>query len=120
MNSENIIWDTITDSAKTKFDYDSFAKPFLDFDEQIPENILFKVIISLAAKEKAEVISYTILNELIMIGFKVDKSEIDNFIKEKGELLKLEIYCSQLASDMLQNGDDTSFVLKSIKQLLDK
>ncbi|WP_445956550.1 hypothetical protein [Yeosuana sp.] len=115
---EDLIWDTITNSAKTKFDYVTFSKDFNEIDDEIADNILFKLIIELASGETKETISNKIYMDVLMLGFKWDKAEIDEFIKDKDLALKLEIYVAGLANDMLQQGNSTKSVLNSINTLL--
>ena len=115
---ENQIWDTITNSAKKKFDYTSFEEGFEDYDENIAENILFKIIASYAANEKDETIAAIIFNDLLITGFVIDKNVLDSFLVGKKELFKVEIYCTQFARDLLQDGNSNFSVLNSINKLL--
>jgi hypothetical protein len=117
-NTEELIWDRITNSAKTRFDYTTFAKEFNEIDENIAENILFKTIVGFASKKTKSELSFELFNEILLIGYKCDIKEIRVFIDDKEELLKLEIYVSQLAGSMLQNGQDPLSVLQFANQLL--
>lgn len=54
----------------------------------------------------------------MMIGFVWKLEDIQDFIKDKDKLLKLEIYTSQLAGTLLEDGNDPLMVLNSINQLL--
>jgi hypothetical protein len=44
-NSSEIIWNSITDNAKKKFDYKSFEEQFIEIDENLADNTLFKIIV---------------------------------------------------------------------------
>ena len=61
-----LIYDNITNSAKTKFDYKSFAKGFDEIDEKIADNILFKVLVEFASDEEKENIAYKLFNEILL------------------------------------------------------
>lgn len=117
-SNTDIIWNAITDSAKKKFDYNSFEEQFSDVDENLADNLLFKIIIGFASEKSTEIISLELFNELMLIGFIWELKDIHDFIKEKEKLLKIEIYSSQLAISLLEDGNDPMTVLHSINQLL--
>jgi len=63
---EDIVWNTITDSAKTRFDYVTFES---DFDDgTMAENILFLTIIGHAQGESVEHIASDISTQLLLLG----------------------------------------------------
>jgi hypothetical protein len=117
-DNTELIWGTITDSAKKKFDYNSFEEQFAEIDENLADNILFKIIIGFASNKTSEKISLELFNELMMIGFLWKLEEVQKFVNDKDKTLKLEIYSSQLASSLLQDGNDPLAVLNSVRQLL--
>jgi len=114
----DLVWNAITDSAKKKFDYKSFEEQFAEIDENLADNILFKILIGFASKKTDEIISHELFNEMMMIGFIWKLEDIKDFIKDKGKTFKLEIYLSQLASSLLEDGSDPVMVLSSISPLL--
>lgn len=111
---EEKIWNTITDSAKRKFDYSSFKKDF-PFD---PDNVIFKVIVGLVNKKEKEELIAELHIEMLMTGFIWKKNDIEKFIDGKESLFKTEIFATQLAFDMLQKGNAPLIVLNSISQIL--
>jgi len=115
---EELIWNTITDSAKGKFDFEGFEKPFIEFDENLPGIVLFKIIIELANKSESKIISAKIFNDLILSGFDTDKKDLDVLIEELADKLKVEIYATQLAFGMLNDGTSETSTLKAINQFL--
>jgi len=117
-DKQDLIWNAITTSAKSKFDYSSFEKDFNEIDENIAENILFKVTVGFANQQTSDVISAELFNQMMMIGFVWDKVEIKDFVEGKDQLLKLEIYTTQLAGSLLEEGKDSLEVLNTVKQLL--
>ena len=112
-NREDKIWDAITDSAKKRFDYQTVKNSF-PTDEQnqelIADNIVWKIINYLQVKKSKAELSATIFTDLLMLGFKVDKVWLDNFIDDKDEAFKIEISVSKLATDMLNGGIDPDAV----------
>ena len=111
---EDKIWDSITDSAKGKFDYSTFKENF-PFD---PDRIIFKIIMGFAMNKKKEILTLELFNEILMTGFKWDEKEIAKFIEDKEKLFKQEIYASQFASNLLNTGHEPIFVFESISKLL--
>lgn len=116
---EDIIWDTITNKAKTRFDFEKFAKKFSELDENMADIILFQIIVGFASNEKEEIIAAKLFSNFLLTGFIWDKKEIDKFLSDKKDVLKIEIYVTQLANDLLRNGNDPVSVLNSVNQLLD-
>ena len=56
--TKDTIWDTITNSAKERFDYKSFEEIFHEIGgNKMAENILFRVIAGLASGETKEEIA---------------------------------------------------------------
>lgn len=115
---EDLIYNRITDSAKLKFDYAEFAMGFEGMPNHVPENFLFGVIAGFASDDSKETVVAKLFNEVLMMGFMVDRKELIDFVEGKEKLFSLEIYVLQLASTMLQNGDDPLGVLNSVNQLL--
>lgn len=140
MNYEDLIWNLITESAKSKFDYAKFENHFgeiydndeidkdkkdldevdLDLDSigNIAENILFIIIASLASGQDKSIISGKIFNEIILTGFVWEIEKIENFIEDKEELFHSEIYCFNLAMSMLDNGEDIDSILAAMNTFL--
>src|SRR5579863_398094 len=98
------IWDTITDSAKRKFDYPSFEETFPT--AQIADNVLFKIISGLSAGWSKNKIASSLLTDFLVIGYKTDAAEWVKFIDDNESSFKLEILASQMARDMLDSGGD--------------
>lgn len=115
---EDLIYDRITDSAKLKFEYAEFAMDFKDLPKHVPENILFGVIAGFASGESNETVVAKLFNDILMMGFMVDRKELVDFVEGKEKLFALEIYVLQLASTMLENGDNPHGVLSAVNQLL--
>lgn len=115
---EDLIWNKITNSAKKKFDYKSFEAGFKEIDENLAENILFKVIVSFASEDTKEFISAKLFSEMLLIGFMWEKDQINAFLRNKDKELCLEIYVTQLANSMLEDGNNATSVLNNVNQLI--
>lgn len=117
-NKEDIVWNAITDSAKSKFDYSSFEEQFKEIDEDLADNILFTIIIGLASKKTKELISHELFNQIMMMGLHWKLEDIKSFIADKDKLFSSEIFSSTIAYSLLEEGNDPYVVLNSINQLL--
>jgi hypothetical protein len=115
---EDEIWNTITASAKRRFDFAAFEKDFIEIDENLADNILFKVLVEHASGETINIISEKLFNEILLTGFIWRKKEIVEFLKNKEDLLKIEIYATKLAREMLNSGANLISVLNTINQIL--
>jgi hypothetical protein len=118
MNSEDLIYNRITESAKKRFDYKNFESDFEGLPKNIPENLIFGVIAGYANGDTKETIAAKLLNEILMMGFIINREEFIDFVDNKKKLFGLEIYVLQLSTSMLDNGDHPSDVLKSVNQFL--
>ena len=119
-NTEDFIWDRITESAISKFDFEEISKEFNDSFNQIDifENIVFTIIIGFASNKEEKIICLEIFNQVIITGFEWKIENIQEFIKNKDELFQSEIYCASLAMSMLNTGFDCESVLNSINTFL--
>ena len=116
---EEIIWNKIINSAKSKFDYFSFYEQFTGIDNtELPDNILLMILVSFASGELKEKISRKISNELMKTGLLWKEEDIIKFLSDKDEVLELEIFATRIAGELLEDGEDSKEVLKSITQLL--
>ncbi|UPQ79418.1 hypothetical protein M0M57_00930 [Flavobacterium azooxidireducens] len=117
-HKEDLIWDNITNSAKRKFDYKDFESSFEEIDIELADTFLFEIIAGFAGGESKELISARLLSQIMLTGFHFDKTEMHKFIDGKEKVLGIEIYATQLARTMLEDGTDVISVLKSINQIL--
>jgi hypothetical protein len=110
------IWDAITDSAKKRFDYSSFEKNVPSAD--MADMIVFKIIIGYAGKMSKDKIARGLLNDMLIVGYRTEIKELDQFVQDKELLFQREIFASQMAREMLDHGSDPMIVYNSILQLL--
>lgn len=117
-STQDLIFDSITDSAKKRFDYKEFELGFEGLPSYIPENFLFLIIGGFATGEDEKEISIKLINEILMIGFKFDSKQIDDFLVDKKKLFVKEIFVMQTSLSMLDNDSDELEVLKFVNQFL--
>jgi len=121
-NTKDLIWSVIIESAKTRFDYSAFEKEFKVFGKKgaknFAENFLIMALSGFASKEAKDIMTLKLFNEMLLTGYIWEKAEIQKFLTEKEKLLSLEIYVTQLANSLLDDGSQPLSVLNSVHQLL--
>ena len=117
--SVKIIWEAITESAKNKFDYNSFADRFEDhYDDDAADYVLFNMISSFANNFKIEAIQLNIFNQMTEYGVKCKEKEIKKFIEGKEELFKIEIQAVKFTYELLSESTDVNAILQKVKEFL--
>ena len=114
ISAEEKIWNTITDSAKTKFDYAALEESISD----AADGFLFQIIMGLAFGEDKETTVTKVHNQLLMLGLIVQEKEVLDFMDEHAPLFGAEILASKIAGDMLNKGSDPMMVYGAVRQLL--
>lgn len=112
--TEDDIWNTITDSAKKRFDYSAL-------EEEMPygaDTFLFQIVMGLAFEESKDIAALKVMNNFLVSGVVIKKDEILQFMADNKSALGLEILASQIAGDMFNNGEDPTAVLVAISQVL--
>ncbi|UIR56683.1 hypothetical protein LZQ00_02440 [Sphingobacterium sp. SRCM116780] len=114
------IWDSIVNSAKTKFDYQHILSLFKKSDNEIVDKFLFHILVAFASGEDHATISTNLFNELQQIGFDCTEQQIDAFIADKHEKFSIEIYATYIAFSLLEDGEDVHAIALTIHDLLKK
>jgi len=118
-NPEDIVWDTITDSAKKRFDYDGFAAGYSEFDDgTMAENTLFQTIIGLAQEKKIEDIANELSTQFLLIGLGADKKELIEFVTDRSRDSTLEIKAAYQALVFYDRGAKTPGILVQVRSIL--
>lgn len=118
---QDIVWNAITDSAKTRFDYLQFESAFADFDnDNIAENILFVTIAGHAAGDSTQDIAAAINQQLVLIGYSFADDALTKFISDRHADLSREIKAMQTASSLFAMGLKTPGILVQTRSLLSK
>lgn len=112
------IWDSIVNSAKTRFDYNHILSLFKQTDSDIIDKFLFHVLVAFACGEDHATISTNLFNELQQIGFDCTEQQIDEFIADKHKIFSIEIYATYIAFSQLEDGVDASTITETIQDLL--
>lgn len=118
-DTEDIIWDTITNSAKQRFDYKSFEEGIPKMgDRNVAENILFMIIAGLASGETKEGLAARLNTHMNMLGYIFEEHYLEKLLERKEEELKTEIIVTQFALAMLEQGTHPVAILNGVHQML--
>jgi len=105
---KDIVWNTITDSAKKRFDYDEFQRAFADLDnDNIAESILFLTIAGHAAGDSAKDIAAAINQQLLLVGYSFADGQLMSFISHRRFDLCREIKAAETAMSLFEMGLQT-------------
>jgi len=117
---EDDIYNMITDSAKTRFDYLSFEKNLSipDFDLNIADKILWTMLMYLAIGEKTNIIALKIKTDIMLSGFIIDEKVIENSIINNQNNWKNEIGVLKMTTDMLNTGFATKQQVYEIANIM--
>lgn len=115
---ENLISNTIANSAKRRFDFEDFRKDFDGFDENIADGVINTTLIQLASKENIKSISAKIHSEFLLIGMVWKRDEIEEFLKDKAHVFKIEIFVIQTVGQLLETGTNPLSVLDFVRTTL--
>ena len=117
--TEDIVWDTITDSAKKRFDYNNFKKIFEDLNEEnVAENILFLIILGYVDEKSNSEIIVDINNNLLLLGCSFTDNDLRGFLENKNVELKNEIRAADVALSLLSQGVGIPGILVQIRSIL--
>ncbi len=115
----DIIWDTITNSAKSRIDYNDFKESFDGFGNQnMMENVLFMMICGCAAKKPVDAIAQDVNRELLPLGLVFPDAELQSFLNDNANKLKNEIRATDIALSLLAQGRQIPGVLVQVKSVL--
>ena len=118
---EDIVWNAITDSAKTRFDYPRFLSGFAGFgNDNIAENILFMTIAGHATGDSSDKIAAQINQHLALIGYSFPADDLMKFISDRQSDLFREIKATETALSLFDMGLQTPGILVQVRSLLNK
>lgn len=118
---EDIVWNTITDSAKTRFDYHSFASDLSDFDNgTMAEKVLFMTIIGHAQERPINVIVSDISQKLLLLGLGMDEAALREFVGNRLTDLPREIKAASQALAFFDMGLKPPGVMFQVRSILQK
>jgi len=119
---EEIIWNTITDSAKTRFDYAAFQYGLSQFDRDgiMAENILFMTIMGHAQERSVDSIVADVKGQLLGLGLGYKNDELEKFVAERLNDLQREIKAAGQALVFLEMGLKPPGILVQVRSILQK
>ncbi len=119
--SEDIVWDTITDSAKKRFAYDDFRQVFAEMhNDTVPENVLFMTIMGHAARDSTDEIAAGISQQFLLVAYSLDENYLKKFIEDRRVDLFREIKAAEQASALYEMGLQTPGILVQVRSILSK
>jgi len=117
--SEDIVWNTISESAKRRFDYAGFKNRLSGSgDERVAEYILFQIITGYAEDLSNEEFLSKIQEDLRLFGYSFSAEDLDEFLADKKEILSAEIRAAKEALSGFAQGNDAPSLLAQIERLL--
>jgi hypothetical protein len=122
---EDIVSDTIMESAKTRFDYHEFESVFSNMGRaDLPETILRLTIEGYAMEHSAEEIvadiNRQINHELALYAVRFPEADLRRFVKEKKAELKREVLAAIVAVGLFEQGAKPPGVLVQVRSILEK
>jgi len=117
--AQDIVWGTITESAKRRFDYVGFRESLsaLGDDERTAEYILFQIVVGYAEGLSAEEVLSKVSGDLLLFGCTLSAEELEAFLADKKEILKEEIRAAEEALSAFDQGKKSDDVLAHIRRL---
>jgi len=118
--AQDIVWNTITESAKRRFDYTGFRKSLSASgdDERTAEYILFQIVVGYAEGLSAEEVLSKVSGDLLLFGCTLSAAELEVFLADKKEILNEEIRAAEEALVAFDQGTDADAVLAHVRRLL--
>jgi hypothetical protein len=117
--TEEIIWNTITNSAKKRFDYNKFAATFQNIpNDHVAENVLFKVISEFSTGKDINSVAASLRTQMLIVGYVFAIRELVELLANKEEKLKQEIQVTRIARTMLADGSPSDMTLAVVQKML--
>jgi len=113
------VWNKITDSAKTRFDYEELVSAFGEIgDSQMAENLLFQILLGLAVEDDEETLAAKLTSQLIVLGIGVGDGSMLELIREIRPAVVKEVLATKVALTGFRDGNDPNDVLVTVSSLL--
>jgi len=111
--AQDIVWNTITESAKGRFDYAGFKNSLsaLGDDERTAEYILFQMVVGYAEGHSAAEVLSKVSGDLLLFNCTLPAGELEAFLADKKEILKEEIRAAEEALSAFDQGEKPDDVL---------
>ena len=117
--SQDIVWNTITDSAKTKFDYRTFESVFSNMgNTSAAETVLFLTIVGHALGDSTEKIVSDVCQEFLLLGMGLSEEWFRSFVTETKKELQIEIHAAGIAIALFEKRAKPPGVLIQVRAIL--
>ena len=118
-DSTDRIWNKITNSAKTRFDYASLKEAFDNFgNANISENLLFMIIAGYADGKTNPDLKDHINGEMLPLGLMFSDDDLQDLLLNKSSELKSEILATSFAANLLNQGWQVPEILVQVDRIL--
>lgn len=115
---KDIIWNEITESAKTRLDFKNlFGAADSEQEENLHDNILFMCIAGYAVGRSESEIINSVNQELCLLGILLP-DDFDQFLKDQISNLTLEIKATRIAVESFDMGLQGPGVLVAVRKIL--
>lgn len=111
------IFNLITDSAKNRFDYDSFSDKIGD---ESADSLLFQIMVSLAIGESKELTVAKLNAQIMMMGLMMEKDSFVHFLEAREKDLGMHILALKIAQTNLEDGADPEDVYLQTEDFISK
>lgn len=117
-NIESLIWDTITRSAKTRFNFSDFEKKLNAPKENLVDCLLFTIIDEFSKGESKKNIVTKVLQKTLQKKVHWEEFDIIRFIDDSEQNFKAEIYAANVVHDMQKQNKDLKDILYTVNQMI--
>ena len=116
---EDIIWNTLTASARIQFDNKAFRKEFGPLDnERILDTMLFQILEGFAEGESAQKIAEHISHDLQMLKYTFAGQDFEPFIALQKTNFAKEIEATTLALTLFGEGKEIPWILNQVARFV--
>lgn len=118
---EDIVSDTIMESAKTRFYYHEFESIFSDTgNSHLPEIVLRMTIEGYAMEHSPEEIVANVNREIALRSIRFPEADLRRFVEAKKVELKREILATIVAVALFDQGAKPPGVLVQVRSILER
>ena len=116
---EDIIWNTITASARTKFDYTAFKKEFGAFDNnRVLDTVLYQVLEGFAENKSTSEVAENLSHDLQMLSYPFAEKNFEPFIASHETIFASEIKATARALALFADHKEIPEILSEIDLFL--
>ncbi len=117
-NIECVIWDTITESAKTRFNYTALSKKLNAKKESIIESIILIIVTDFASGTAKKQIVTKLIQKALQNNLIWEEFEIIHFVDDAEKLFDIEIHTANVVNEMIKEHKDLNEVLSTVNNMV--